>query len=226
MFYSLGFPGKSPPEFQAAETLGFSWFRNLFFNASDKFMEICLIADTVSQGLSFAKILLRGHNVVSNNHLSVFDSSEQSSTAGVLQISAMIFPVDALAPPPVRSNSCKTARRTSLRRKRRTRRRSLTGDSENGEDFGFLGDGGDDGPFGGFGGGGRGWNFDRFGGHNWDESPSSSSDPAFDFVYEVICWIALSNCVHFAFKRVVRIFADDIGDASREKVPFRFASMC
>ena len=191
-------------------------------------MDICLIAENFSQGLSFAKFLLRGHSAVSNNHFSVFDSSEQSSSAtGTLQISAMILSVDALAPPAVRSNSFKTAPRTSLRRKRRTRRRSLTGDSENGDDFWFLGDGGDDGPFGGFGGGGgRGWNFDRFGGHNWEESPSSSSDPAFDFVYEVIYWIALSNCVHFAFKRVVRIFADGIGDASREKVPFRFASIC
>lgn len=190
-------------------------------------MDICLIADNVTQGLSFAKFLLRGHNVVSNNHFSLIDSSEHASTTGALQISAMIFPVDTLAPPPVRSNSFKTAPRTSLRRKRRTRRRSLTGDSENGEDFWFPGDGGDDGLFGGFsGGGGRGWNFDGFGGHNWEESPPSSSDPAFDFVYEVICWIALSNCVHFAFKRVVRIFADGIGDASREKVPFRFASIC
>ncbi|PQQ21448.1 uncharacterized protein Pyn_04615 [Prunus yedoensis var. nudiflora] len=83
------------------------------------------------------------------------------------------------------------------------------------------------GGWGGSGGGGGGWNFDRFGGHNWDESSSSSpSDPAFDFVYEVMCWIALSNCVHFAFKRVIRIVADGLGDEERAKVPMRLTSVC
>ncbi|KAK9287737.1 hypothetical protein L1049_016177 [Liquidambar formosana] len=197
-------------------------------------MDISVLADTVSvaaaQGLGFAKIILRRPDFTSNNHLSLSDSYlEQTSYAGVLQISALIFPLDAVAPPPVRSNSYKTVPRNLIRKKRRTRRRSLTGDSEDGGDDGFFfGDGGD-GPFGGAGGGGgsRGWNFGRFDGHNWDESPSSSSsDPAFDFVYEVMCWIALSNCVHFAFKKVVRIVADGIGDSERDKVPMRWTSVC
>ncbi|KAB5545335.1 hypothetical protein DKX38_013447 [Salix brachista] len=58
--------------------------------------------------------------------------------------------------------------------------------------------------------------------HNWDESsgwfPSRSSDFACGFVYEVIYWIALSNCVHFAFKKVVKLVADGIGDTERGKV--------
>lgn len=193
-------------------------------------MDISVLTDTVkvvsTQGLSFTKFLLRHHYFGSNNHLSLFDSSsEQSSSSGGLQVSAAISPVDVVASPPVRSNSYKIARRNLIRKKRRTRRRSLTGGSEDGEDVGFFGDGGD-GPFGGDSGGdGRGWNFGGFGGgHNWDES--SSSDPAYDFVYEVICWIALSNCVHFAFNKVVRIVADGIGDAERQKVSFRLTSMC
>lgn len=203
-------------------------------------MDISIIADTVSiatsQGLGFA---IRPNFSASNHQISLSDSTSDqfsSSSAGALQISAVIFPVDALAPPPAKSNSFRTASRTLLRKKRRIRRRSLSGgDSDNGiegdDNDGFFGG---DGPFfgcggggGGFGGSGNGWNFDGFGGHYWDESWSSSpSDPAFDFVYEVISWIALSNCVHFAFKKVFRIVTDGIGDAEREKVPMRLTSVC
>ncbi|KAJ6323408.1 hypothetical protein OIU76_010838 [Salix suchowensis] len=68
-------------------------------------------------------------------------------------------------------------------------------------------------------------------GHNWDEPSwwfsSRSSGFAYGFVYEVIYWIALSNCVHFAFKKVVRIVADGIGDTERGKaVPLRLTTMC
>ncbi|PON88231.1 hypothetical protein TorRG33x02_160600 [Trema orientale] len=203
-------------------------------------MDISMVADTVSiatsQGLGFA---IRPNFSTSNHQISLSDSSSDQSSpssAGVLQISAVIFPVDALAPPPVKSNSFRTASRTLLRKKRRIRRRSLSGgdsdDGSEGDDGGFFG-GEDGGPFfgggggRGFGGSGGGWNFDGFGGHNWDESSSSSpSDPAFDFVYEVISWIALSNCVHFAFKKVFRIVAGGIGDAEREKVPMRLTSVC
>lgn len=181
-------------------------------------MDISLIADTVnvatSQGLGFAKSLLRSHSLT-------------SATNHQLSISAVLFAVNALAPPAVKSNYTKTARRAVLRKRRRTRRRSFAGDgddsSEDGEYEGFFG--GDSGG----GGDGRGWNFGGFGGHNWNEessSSSSSSDPALNFVYEVICWIALSNCVHFAFKKLVRIVAGGIGDAEREKVPMRLTSIC
>ncbi|MCD9641572.1 hypothetical protein HAX54_027800 [Datura stramonium] len=201
-------------------------------------MEISVISDTLttvvtSQGLGFSKFLLnRNHNFSSNNVLSLSDSSSEQqspSTAGVRQISAMIFPIDALAPPPVKYNNVKTAPRRLARKTRRIRRKSLGGGADEGDENGFLFDGGDyDGPFGGGsswsgggGGGGRGWNFDGFGGANWEESSSNSfSDPAFDFVYELMCWAALSNCLHFAFKKVVRIVADGFSDPAREKVPF------
>ncbi|XP_042462874.1 uncharacterized protein LOC122046317 [Zingiber officinale] len=89
---------------------------------------------------------------------------------------------------------------------RRIRRRTLK--EGGGEDDGFFGDGdGDDGPFGGGGDGGRGWNSGDSG-PGWDGSGESSpSDPAFDFIYEIVCWIALSNCTHFAFKKMGRLLA-------------------
>ncbi|KAF3456277.1 hypothetical protein FNV43_RR00927 [Rhamnella rubrinervis] len=189
-------------------------------------MDISLIADTVArataQGLGFAT---RRHYFASGSQISLYDSSSDQFTsfAGVPQISAVIFPVDALARPPTKSQAYRTLPRALLRKKRRTKRKSSTGgDSEDGgeeEDGFFGGDGLFFGGIGGGGGSGRGWNFDRYGGHGWDDSSSSSSsDPAFDFVYEVISWIALSNCVHFAFKKVSRIVTDGIGDAEREKV--------
>lgn len=197
-------------------------------------MEFSLIADTVAvctakQGIVFGKSLLNRWDLA--NHISFADSPVDQSPGGIVQASAVIFPVDAIAPPPVRSSSYKTIRR--IRKKRRTRRVSFGGDSEDGGDFGrFLleGDfGGNDGPF-GFGGGGggndgggKGWNYGGggFGRENWDES-SSWSDPAMEFVYEVICWIALSNCVHFAFKRIVRI----VTDGEREKLNMTLSPVC
>ncbi|GFZ21777.1 glycine-rich protein [Actinidia rufa] len=176
-------------------------------------MEISLLSDSVSaaaiHGLGFAK-----------------------SSAGAFQIAttAAIFPVDAVLPPRVKSNNVTTIPRRVVRKTRRTRRRkSLTGGGpeDGGEEGWFCGGGGEGGGGGAFGGGGggRGWTFDGFGGSNWDEfSSNSPSDPAFDVVYEVISWIALSNCLHFALKKVVRIVADGFGN--REKVPMRFTPIC
>lgn len=150
------------------------------------------------------------------------------------QISAMIQTYDAVAPPPVKPTTYRLRRRTLLRRKQRTKRRLSGDDSGDAGNEGFLfGDGGD-GPFGGggdFGGGGvggGGWNFNRFGGgNNWDEPSSSVPDPAFDFVYQVLSWIMLSNCLHFSFKRIVRIVAaGSIVDSDREKVPARLVPIC
>ncbi|KAF7837788.1 heterogeneous nuclear ribonucleoprotein A1 [Senna tora] len=177
-----------------------------------------LVADTVTLGVANL-LLLR----------SCYSSTPFSR---LLQISAVILPVDALAPPPVRSNTYRMPRRSLLRRKRRAKRRVSGDDSgDTGDEGFFFGDGGDR-PFGGGrfggGGGGGGWNFNGFGeGDNyWDDSSSSYSDPAFDFVYQVLSWIVLSNCLHFAFKRIVRVVTDGIVDADREKVPRRLAPIC
>ncbi|KAI3863667.1 hypothetical protein MKW98_031259 [Papaver atlanticum] len=112
------------------------------------------------------------------------------------RISSGLSPIDATAPPIVRRNLYKSAPRTLIRKRSRTRRKSLTGgDSDDGGDDGAEnGFFGDDGPFGGSGsgsgsdggGGGRGWSYS--GGSNWDDDEDeellASADPAFDFVYE------------------------------------------
>ncbi|XP_068664323.1 uncharacterized protein [Aristolochia californica] len=187
-------------------------------------MEVSLIADAVAvaeattRGLGFARFILCRHSSAASNCLSlsyqISSVPEAFSPSGIFAIYAGFLPVDAVSPPNVKFNSFRAPPRVLARRARRTRRKPLAGESEDGEEFGgFLGDG-DDGPFGG-GGSGRGWNNDR------DEGADESSwrDPAFDFVYEVLCWIVLSNCLHFAFKKLVRNFTDGIGDPSREKVP-------
>lgn len=198
-------------------------------------MDTSLVAGTLSMvannGIGFAKFLNR-LDFVSNYCISVTDSiTDQippSSAAGALQLSAALLPVATVAPPPVKTISRRSASRTFLRRKRRTKRRIYSGDSEGGEDDGFGGGDYDGSYGGGGGGGGRGWNFDRFGGNEWDESSSSSSssNPAYYFVYEVVCWIALSNCVHFAFKKVVRFAADATGNSERGKLSMRLISVC
>ncbi|KAL5996238.1 hypothetical protein ACLOJK_026312, partial [Asimina triloba] len=173
-------------------------------------MEISVIADVVStvqtHGLGLAKFLLRSHH------------------NGVLSAAR---PTVAISTPTIQSHGHRSATRTLVRRMPRTRRRSRTAEEgADGGDDGFFGSGGD-GPFGGSGGGGKGWNFGSFGGSNWEDSSSSPSysDPAFDFVYEVLSWIVLSNCMHFAFKRAVRIVAGGAEDPSREKVPMRLAAL-
>ncbi|KAL2922979.1 Anion exchange protein 3 [Bienertia sinuspersici] len=152
-----------------------------------------------------------------------FTLSSHVITLSSLQITSLIFPIDAVAPPPIRSRrTTSSGSRTLLKRRRRTRRKSPPSD---GEDDGVFFGGDDGGLFGGFGGG-RGWNFggDGGGGFNWNNdgsSPTNPDDPAFDFVYEVICWIVFSNCLHFAFKKILRLLTEE-----REKVPMRIASVC
>ncbi|KAG6736929.1 hypothetical protein NC652_022273 [Populus alba x Populus x berolinensis] len=173
-------------------------------------MNISLIADTAT--IAAQQTLCSGNSLLLHRQ-------------NCINLYAVI--VDALASPPVKY---KTSRRTILRKRRQTRSRSKTyGDAGDwGEEYGFFGGGG---GWGGFGGGGRGWNFDKFGGHDWDESSgwfsSRSSDFAYGFVYEVMYWIALSNCVHFAFKKVVRLVANGIGGTERGKVvPLRLGTIC
>ncbi|XP_058730958.1 uncharacterized protein LOC131602783 [Vicia villosa] len=167
-----------------------------------------MIADSVTVIAAKNICILRGYQ------FSIADSSPE-------QISAMLHPCDAVAPPPVKPSTHRSSRKTLTRKRRRTRRK-LSGDDSGGEGL-FFGGGGDgvfgggSGGFGGGGGGGGGgdWNFNGFGeGDNWDEPSSSLPDPAFDFVYQVLSWIMLSNCLHFAFKKIVRIVSD-----GREKVP-------
>ncbi|XP_022721841.1 uncharacterized protein LOC111279189 [Durio zibethinus] len=209
-------------------------------------MDLSLICDTISvatsQGLGFAKLIIDRHNCFAGNSFLSLLTGSSADNVGILYLTAAVVPFYCVAPPSVKPNSYKTLPRTLLRRKRRTRRKLLSGDESNdSEDYGFFfdSDGGDGyGPFGGGGGGGgggganwggSGWNFGGFGGQSWDESLPSSpwTINALDFVYEVICWIALSNCVHFAFKKVVRIVANGMDESGNgDKVPMRLASVC
>ncbi|KAI3751038.1 hypothetical protein L2E82_22044 [Cichorium intybus] len=59
------------------------------------------------------------------------------------------------------------------------------------------------GDIGGFLGGGDGTFGGDFHEFNWDESSPSSMDSTFDFVYEALTRFVLSNCLHFALKRVL-----------------------
>ncbi|URD84425.1 hypothetical protein MUK42_05061 [Musa troglodytarum] len=54
-----------------------------------------------------------------------------------------------------------------------------------------------------FGRGGKGWNL----GGDGASTPSSSLPPAFLLVYQVLCWIALSSCTHFALKKMAQLLA-------------------
>ncbi|CAN1281279.1 hypothetical protein LINPERPRIM_LOCUS17683 [Linum perenne] len=196
---------------------------------------LLIVADAVTaiageQGLGFGvgNLVLPRQKFLSINSLTASDSSADQ-LACFRQSSAII--VDVVAPPPVKPDRFRAARRTLTRKKRRTRRRSSTdGDSGDvGGEYGIFG--GDDGGGGGGNwgsGGGGGWDFGRFGEQNWDESSSwwSASGFAYRFIYEVIYWIALSNCVHFAFKKVVKIMASRIGDSGNSaKVRMRLASI-
>ncbi|CAI9118952.1 OLC1v1020586C1 [Oldenlandia corymbosa var. corymbosa] len=194
-------------------------------------MEISLISDTLKSIVSTQAGLSLGFSRF------LIASSDQSPT-GSLQISATMFPFDAVAPrPPVKSSRVKTLPRRQLKQRRRTRKRSLTSDDDGGsgdgeEIFGFFaGDG--DGPFnnnnngGGGGYGGGNWNFGRDEFFSDDNGSNNSyQDPAFDFVYEVLSWIVLSNCLHFAYNKLMRIVADGFSDPAREKVAIQLESVC
>lgn len=151
-------------------------------------MEISLLADTVT--------------LPSIQTLAYTNSSNLT-----LQISA------SLCPPPVKS-ALKTLPRREVRKKRRTRRISLTAgggsgydDLEDGAEIpagadGGYGDSGGSFRWGGGAGGGRG-NSDGLG---WSENEESKDWPfgsAFHAFYEVISWITLSNCLRFAVHKVL-----------------------
>ncbi|KAH6808660.1 glycine-rich protein [Perilla frutescens var. frutescens] len=186
-------------------------------------MEIAVLSDAISsiayttQSLGFSNLLLnRPYNVLSLSDVSS-DQGPQSPPP---------FHISAASPPPTQ-----TLTRRRLRKARRVKRKIAAddgGDLNNGDVYFGFGDGGDINNGGGYfgrGGGGKGWNFGGSGGSNWGEySDNSIPDPAFDFVYEVLCWIAMSNCLHFAFKKVGKVVADGFGD--REKIPMRLTTVC
>ncbi|CAI9771082.1 unnamed protein product [Fraxinus pennsylvanica] len=109
--------------------------------------------------------LVDGHNV-----LSLSDTS--------YLIRPIATSISAVAPPPT-----KTIPKRLVLKSRRTKRKSLSGDNDDGEENGdlfFIDGDGDSFWGGGSGEGGKRWNFDGFGGANWGESLNNSFyDPAF-----------------------------------------------
>ncbi|XP_076920664.1 uncharacterized protein LOC143581867 [Bidens hawaiensis] len=174
-------------------------------------MDASLISDNVTTlnrkhnhnlGLGLANSTTRRHN---------FTLSSPDQHRRTPEIRSQTLPIDAVAPPPVKPTTIPKSHTT--KRSRVKRRRKL--DGAGADDGGFFGG---DGPFGGGGGGnngnGDGGGFNEF---NWGESAPSPSDPAFDFVYELLTWFVLSNCLLFAFKRVVRIVVDGSGDPGERR---------
>lgn len=146
---------------------------------------------------------------------------------GAPQISAVNFPTDAVVAP-VRSNRVKTLPRRNIKKRRRTKRKTVSGDDGFHDCYGygyeevsefFVGGGDARGPFDNNlgGGSGKGGNFRGFGGSDWGDFSSDNSfyDPAFDFVYEVLSWIVLTNCLHFSYKKLLRIRAARYADTAR-----------
>ncbi|XP_031486144.1 uncharacterized protein LOC116254735 [Nymphaea colorata] len=169
-------------------------------------MGVAVISDTSL--VSIAQNLLGFHPVkdlLRSSNVSVITDcmSAEAILGGIGAISAGIPP-----PPAVRLRKLSAPSALSRRMRRAKRRTVLEDDGGDWEEFGG-GSGRDDGdgPFGnGKDGGGGGWSFG-----SGDEG--SNADPAFDFVYEVISWLALSQCLQFAFKRFVQLLED------RNKVP-------
>ncbi|KAJ0802484.1 hypothetical protein HanPI659440_Chr03g0129461 [Helianthus annuus] len=163
--------------------------------------------------LGLANSLTRRHNLT----LSPPDPQRRR-----LDIRAQTLPIDAVAPPPVKPTTIPKTHSRKRSRVRRKHKLDRTGADVGGNDGGLFGGGlfgGGDGPFGGGGGyngngNGNGGGFNEF---NWGESSGYPADPAFDFVYEALTWFVLSNCLHFAFKRVVRIFVDGSADSGERR---------
>ncbi|GJW00266.1 hypothetical protein Tco_1555517 [Tanacetum coccineum] len=159
-------------------------------------METTLIFDTITTPDTYHHQTL----TLSFTNLTITSPTHHHHHHKKLHITAQALPTDAVAPPPVKPTVIPTSRAKS---RARVKRKIKTADE--GSDGGVDGGGGG-GFFGGGGGSGDG------GGFGWDESDPTPVDPAFDFVYELLSWFVLSNCLYFAVKRVVRIVVDGSAD--------------
>ncbi|PIN08406.1 hypothetical protein CDL12_19007 [Handroanthus impetiginosus] len=178
-------------------------------------MEVSVVSDAISsiaysaQSSGFSNFLLNyPHSVLSVSDKSS-DQPSQSSPSVLISASSRL--------------STRTLTKRRLRKTRRVKRKIGFDNEGGGDEFFVFSVGGDVNSGGGYlgsGGGGKGWNFGGYGGWNWEEfSDNSISDPAFDIVYEILCWIAMSNCLHFAFKKVVRFVAEGVADRAKVQMP-------
>lgn len=137
-------------------------------------------------------------------------------------ISGQIPVQDATSPPSVKIGTYRVAPRMLAYKARRTKRRTLGGG----------GDGDDDGPEwdeGGFGGSG-GWSGSDNGrggndywGASWNEEGwwwEDASDAALNFIYQVACWVSLTQCLQFSLKKVLDMVRNGVDDAAGDAGPF------
>lgn len=127
---------------------------------------------------------------------------------------------DATAPPSVRTGCYRVAPRTLAYKARLARRRSQTGggddDGPEWDEGGFGGSGGWDGGDNGRGGGdhwGESWKEE----HSWWEG---AGDSAFSLLYQMACWISLSQCLHFVLKKVTNLVQNGVDESSPDAGAF------
>lgn len=137
-------------------------------------------------------------------------------------ISSQVPVHDAVAPPSVKMGNYRVAPRMLAYKARRTKRRSHRGG----------GDGDDDGPEwdeGGFGGSG-GWSGSDNGrggidywGASWNEEGwwwEDASEAAINFIYEVACWVSLTQCSQFVLKKLLDVVHSGVEDSAGDVTPF------
>eukprot|EP00250_Pteridium_aquilinum_P006418 c16354_g1_i1 orf=422-1210(+) len=137
-------------------------------------------------------------------------------------ISGQVPVHDAVAPPSVRVGTYRVAPRMLAYKARRTKRRSHRGGGDGDED----GPEWDEGGFGGSGGwsgsdDGRGG--DDYWGTSWNGEGwwwEDASDAAFSFIYEVACWVSLTQCLQFVLKKLLDMMHSGVDESAGDAGAF------
>lgn len=133
-------------------------------------------------------------------------------------ISGQIPVHDAAAPPSVKIGSYRVAPRMLAYKARHTKRRPHGG-SGDGDDDGTEWDEGGFGGSGGWSGSDDGWGGNDYWGASWNEESwwrEDASDAAFNFIYQVACWVSLTQCLQFALKKVLDVVHNGVEDSARD----------
>ncbi|MCO5570903.1 hypothetical protein L7F22_024633 [Adiantum nelumboides] len=137
-------------------------------------------------------------------------------------ISSQISIHDAVAPPSVRTGGHRIAPRTLAYKARRTKRRSNRGRG-NGGDEGPEWDEGGFGGSGGWGGSDNGRGGNDYWGASWNEEGwwwEDASEAAFSFIYEVACWVSLTQCLQFLLKKILDVVQTGVDDSALDAGSF------
>ncbi|KAI5080170.1 hypothetical protein GOP47_0005649 [Adiantum capillus-veneris] len=131
-------------------------------------------------------------------------------------ISSQISIHDAVAPPSVRTGSYRVAPRMLAYKARRTKRRSHRGGGD-GDDEGPEWDEGGFGGSGGWGGNDNGRGGNDYWGASWNEDGwwwEDASEAAFSFIYEVACWVSLTQCLQFLLKKLLDVVRNGVDESA------------